>query len=213
MVLDIGRKKSLKIGIFGGTFDPIHLGHLIVAEEARVLLDLDQVIFIPAGRPWFKSRQQVTDVKHRLAMVECATASNPHFSVSKIETTRSGPTYTVETLEELRERYFPEDRLFLIIGVDSLREVDRWQHPEQLFEMATLVGVARPGHEEFDPASLESIAPGASDKVVMLDGPLVEISATDLRHRVATGVSIRYRVPEPVEAYIREHGLYLSEHG
>lgn len=202
----------MKIGILGGTFDPIHLGHLMVAEEARVLLELDQVIFIPAGRPWFKSRQHVTDVKHRLAMVECATAANPYFSVSEIETTRSGPTYTVETLKELRGKYSPEDEFFFIIGVDSLREVDRWQHPEQLFEMATLVGVSRPGHEDFDPASLDAITPGASDKVVMLDGPLVEISATDLRHRVATGVSIRYRVPESVEAYIREHGLYLSEH-
>ena len=124
-----------------------------------------------------------------------------------------GQTYTVETLRELREKYSPEDKLFFIIGVDSLREVDRWQDPEQLFEMATLVGVARPGHEEFDPASLDAITPGASDNVVMLDGPLVDISATDLRHRVATGVSIRYRVPEPVEAYIREHGLYLSDHG
>ena len=201
----------MKIGILGGTFDPIHLGHLMVAEEARVSLNLDQVIFIPAGRPWFKSQQHVTDVKHRLAMVKCATASNPYFSVSEIETTRSGPTYTVETLRELREKYSPEDQLFFIIGLDSLREVDRWQHPEQLFEMATLVGVSRPGHEDFDPASLDAIAPGASDNVVMLDGPLVEISATDLRHRVATGVSIRYRVPESVEAYIREHGLYLSE--
>ena len=103
--------------------------------------------------------------------------------------------------------------MILIIVVDFLLGVDRWQHPEQLFEMATLVGVSRPGHEDFDPASLEGIVPGASDNVVMLDGPLVEISATDLRHRVATGVSIRYRVPESVEAYIREHGLYLSEHG
>ena len=201
----------MKIGIFGGTFDPIHLGHLMVAEEARVLLDLDEVIFIPAGQPWFKSEEYVTDMKHRLAMVECATAANPYFSVSDIETTRSGPTYTVETLKELRKNYSCEDRLYFIIGVDSLRELDRWQHPEQLFELAKLVGVYRPGHEDFDPESLNVITPGASSNVVMLDGPLVEISATDLRHRVATGVSIRYRVPESVEAYIREHGLYLSE--
>ena len=202
----------MNIGILGGTFDPVHMGHLMVAEEARLLLDLEQVIFIPAGQPWFKAVKQVTDVSHRLAMVQCATASNPHFSVSDIETTRSGPTYTVETLKELREKYSSEDELYFIIGVDSLREVDRWRHPEKLFEMATLVGVSRPGHEDFDPASLNAITPGASDKVVMLDGPLVEISATDLRQRVATGVSIRYRVPESVEAYIREHGLYLTDH-
>ena len=198
----------MKIGIFGGTFDPIHVGHLMVAEEARVLLDLDQVIFMTAGHPWFKSGQEVTDVRHRIAMVDCATASNAHFSVSDIEASGTGPTYTVETLKELRDNYSSEDQLYLIMGVDSLREVDRWQHPERLFEMATLVGVSRPGHEDFDAASLDAITTDASEKVVMLDGPLVEISATDLRHRVATGVSIKYRVPESVEAYIREHGLY-----
>ncbi|MCH7786427.1 MAG: nicotinate-nucleotide adenylyltransferase [Chloroflexi bacterium] len=198
----------MKVGVFGGTFDPIHVGHLIVAEEARGRLGLDEVLFVPAGQPWFKAGDGVTEARHRMAMVELAIASNPCFRASDIEIGRAGPTYTVETLIELREQLGPDSEIYLILGLDSLQEIDRWRSPERVFELATVVGMSRPGCADLDAKRLDSIFPGASDRVMMLDGPLIDISATDLRRRVSEGLSIKYRVPESVEAYIYEHGLY-----
>lgn len=198
----------MKVGIFGGTFDPIHMGHLIVAEEASLLLGLDEVLFVPAGQPWFKAGDSVTEAHHRMAMVELAIASNPHFRASDIEIGRTGPTYTVDTLLELREQLEPDSQLYLILGLDALQEIDRWRSVERVFELATVVGMSRPLCEAFDPKRLDSISPGASDRVMMLDGPLIDISATDLRRRVSEGLPIKCRVPESVEAYIYEHRLY-----
>ena len=198
----------MKVGIFGGTFDPIHLGHLIVAEEASALLGLDEMLFVPAGRPWFKASDEVTEARHRMAMVELAIASNPRFRASDIEIGRVGPTYTVDTLVELREQLEPNSEIYLILGLDSLQEIDRWHSPERVFELATVVGMSRPLCAAFDTERLDSIFPGASDRVMMLDGPLIDISATDLRRRVSEGLSIKYRVPESVEAYVYEQGLY-----
>ena len=198
----------MKVGVFGGTFDPIHVGHLIVAEEARGRLGLDEVLFVPAGQPWFKASDSVTEARHRMAMVELAIASNPCFRASDIEIGRAGPTYTVETLIKLREQLGRDSEIYLILGLDSLQEIDRWRSPERVFELATVVGMSRPGCADLDAKRLDSIFPGASDRVMMLDGPLIDISATDLRRRVSEGLSIKYRVPESVEAYVYEQGLY-----
>ncbi len=202
----------MKIGIFGGTFDPIHMGHLVIAEEARILLGLDEVVFIPAGRPWLKSDRTVTEGCHRMAMVALAVKPNPHFQASDVEIRREGLTYTTDTLLEIRQCLGDEVKLFVILGLDSLKELGRWHKPERILEMSTVVGMTRPGYQDFDPSTLDAIRPGASAKVILLNGPLIGISGTDIRRRVSEGLSIKYRVPEPVEAYIRHHGLYGQKH-
>jgi len=200
----------LKVGIFGGTFDPIHTGHLMAAEEARERLGLDEVVLIPAGQPWLKAGQEISDARHRMAMVELATASNSRFRASDLEIRRPGPTYSVDTLEELAGELGPKAKLYLILGVDLLAELVRWREPHRLFELATVVGMSRPRVQDFDIGTLDAITPGASARVVFLDSPMVEISGADLRRRVAAGLSIRYQVPDSVAAYIEEHGLYKS---
>ncbi|MDP6455280.1 MAG: nicotinate-nucleotide adenylyltransferase [SAR202 cluster bacterium] len=200
-----------RIGLLGGTFDPIHMGHLLIAEDVREALDLDVVVFIPAGRPWLKADQTVTEPEHRMAMVELAVSSNPHFQVSDIEVRRPGLTYTVDTLQQLHQEYGPNTKKFLILGMDSLNELARWRSPERLFDLCVVVGVSRPGQEDIDLDNLESLAEGASDKVVLVSGPSVGISGTDIRDRVAHGESIKYRVPEFVESYILDHGLYTRQ--
>ena len=200
-----------KIGLLGGTFDPIHIGHLLIAEDAREALGLDTVVFIPAGRPWLKANQSVTDPQHRLAMVGLAIGPNPHFQVSDIEIRRQGPTYTVDTLEQLQHDYSPNTEKFLILGMDSLNELARWRSPERLFDLCVVVGVSRPGQEEIDIDKLESIAEGASGKIVLISGPSIGISGADIRNRVVHGKSIKYRVPVDVESYILEHGLYTRQ--
>ena len=208
---DSGQAQPSKIGLLGGTFDPIHIGHLLIAEDAREALGLDTVVFIPAGRPWLKANQSVTDPQHRLAMVGLAIGPNPHFQVSDIEVRRQGPTYTVDTLEQLQQDYSPNTEKFLILGMDSLNELARWRSPERLFDLCVVVGVSRPGQEEIDIDKLESIAEGASGKIVLISGPSVGISGTNIRDRVVHGKSIKYRVPVDVESYILEHGLYTRQ--
>ena len=208
---DSEQAQPTKIGLLGGTFDPIHIGHLLIAEDAREALGLDTVVFIPAGRPWLKANQSVTDPQHRLAMVGLAIGPNPHFQVSDIEVRRQGPTYTVDTLEQLQQDYSPNAEKFLILGMDSLNELARWRSPERLFDLCVVVGVSRPGQEEIDIDKLESIAEGASGKIVLISGPSVGISGTNIRDRVVHGKSIKYRVPVDVESYILEHGLYTRQ--
>ena len=197
----------MHVGVFGGTFDPVHLGHLVAAEEATELLALDEMLFVPAGHPWFKAGETVTDAEHRLNMVRLAVESNPRFRVCAVEVARPGPSYTVDTLEHLREKAPSATELFLVLGVDALAEMHRWRCPERVFELATVVGVARPG-AEFDPEPLSSVLPCAAERVIMLDVPLVDVGATDLRRRASAGRSLRYLVPDGVEEYILEHGLY-----
>ena len=208
---DSEQAQPSKIGLLGGTFDPIHIGHLLIAEDAREALGLDTVVFIPAGRPWLKANQSVTDPQHRLAMVGLAIGPNPHFQVSDIEVRRQGPTYTVDTLEQLQQDYSPNAEKFLILGMDSLNDLARWRSPERLFDLCVVVGVSRPGQEEIDIDKLESIAEGASGKIVLISGPSVGISGTNIRDRVVHGKSIKYRVPVDVESYILEHGLYTRQ--
>ena len=198
----------MRLGIFGGTFDPIHNGHLIVAEQVRTEMRLDQVIFIPAGQPWFKEGQTVTDAKHRLEMTRLAVADNPRFAVSDMEIRRDGPTYTVDTLAELRGEMGDGAEFYVILGIDALNELHRWRKPCGVLDLATLVGVTRPGAERVDRAALDSIREGGSDEVVIVDGPLVDISAADVRRRMANGLSVRGMLPGAVEEYIERNSLY-----
>ncbi len=194
--------------MLGGTFDPIHLGHLIVAEHVRTLLELEKVLLIPAGQPYLKEGNEVTEVHHRLAMVKLAVTANPYFEVSSMEINRSGPTYTIDTLEALhKEKPKPLD-IFFIMGMDLLQEISLWRQPERILDLCTVVAVERPGFTESD---LDSIAEGSARRVLRIEGPFIDISATGLREDVARGVSIKYRVPQEVEEYIQANGLYRRE--
>ena len=201
---------GVRLGVLGGTFDPVHIGHLVIAEEARERLDLDEIVFMPTGQPWLKAGQEITAAHHRMAMVELAVESNPFFSSSDMEVRRPGPTYTVDTLAALRCHLGTEAEIFLILGLDSLSDLSRWHEPRRIFELSTVVVMSRPGVADFDQQSLDAISPGAERTVVVLDGPAIGISGTDVRRRVAEGLSIKYRVPEAVEAHINEHGLYRA---
>jgi nicotinate-nucleotide adenylyltransferase len=198
----------MRLGLFGGTFDPIHLGHLILAEGCRESCELDRVWFVVAGQPPHKPGGP-TAVGHRLEMVRIAVAGHPAFEVSEIEAQRPGPHYSVETLEAVhRER--PEDELFFLIGADSLMDLPFWRQPERILELATLVVVNRPG---IDPAqSLLTLNLSPSTRPARhVTIPPIGIASHDLRRRVAEGRSIRYQVPRGVEAYIEAQGLYRTE--
>ena len=201
----------MKIGILGGTFDPVHLGHLMIAEETLSSLGLDRVIFVPAGDPWMKAGTPISPGPIRLAMVLAAVTGNPAFHVSPVELDRSGPSYTVETLEELHADYGLQTEYFFIIGADALKDFGQWRNPERVLELCTLAVVGRPAQEKFDLSLLESILPGIRKRVVVVDGVTISVSATDIRRRMAEGRSIRYLVPSVVEGYIREHGLYKEK--
>ena len=199
----------MRVGILGGTFDPIHLGHLIVAEEARVGRDLEQVIFIPAGQPRLKGEEPQATPEQRLRMVELAVASNPHFRVVRNEVDRAGPTYTVDTLEELQGELGPETTLCFILGLDALGQFHRWKDPERIIQMCELVIVNRPGFQNTAVLD-EQLAryPAIGSKISLLNIPRIEISSTDIRQRAARGGSLRYLVPDPVADYARGQGLY-----
>ena len=200
----------MRVGILGGTFDPVHLGHLLIAEESRVSLGLDQVLFVPAGRPWLKEGQPLTGACHRVRMVELATASNPHFRVVRNEVDRQGPSYTVDTLEELR-RDLPEvSGFYFILGVDAFESFHRWKEPERILELAGLVVVSRPGYAEEERDRLLARYGDRRDRICLLPVHNVDFSATEIRRRAAEGISFRYHVPGSVERYIGEQGLYLN---
>ncbi len=202
----------MRVGILGGTFDPIHLGHLIIAEESRLGLSLDRVLFVPAGQPWLKEGQPLTEAGHRLRMVELAVASNPHFDCLRSELARPGPSYTVDTLEELRAGLGPEVELHFILGRDAFASFHRWKEPERLLDLSRLVVVSRPGYrEEQGEGGIDRIRARYRERaarITVLSVPWVNFSATEIRRRAAAGISFRYQVPEPVERYITEHGLY-----
>ena len=208
-------KVPTRIGILGGTFDPIHNGHLAIAEAARGCLGLDRVIFIPAGRPWLKARAagRISVAEHRMAMVRLAIEGCPHFEASAMEVERSGLTYTVDTLAELQARDVGspcQSEMYLILGMDSVWELRRWHEPERLFEMCVVVAVSRPDTDDITASEFELDFPAASNRFRLLRGPLLNISATDVRSRVADGKPIGDCVPPSVEWYIRDHGLYLG---
>ncbi len=200
----------MNIGVMGGTFDPIHSGHILVAEEARMRLNLTEVLFIPAGQPWLKADRTITRARHRVEMVRLAIADKPYFKLSTMEVDRAGPTYTVDTLVELRGQLKPGDELFLIVGWDDLAQLPRWQKLSHLVQLCFIVVAPRPGYPPPDLKSLEEVVPGLSQRVMLMDKPEVDIRASEIRDRVSRGLSIRHLVPEPVNRYIKQHKLYLS---
>ena len=195
----------MRLGLFGGTFDPIHLGHLILAEQCRESCSLDRVWFVVAGEPPHKRRER-TPIAHRLEMARIAVAGHSAFAVSEIETKRPGPHYSVDTLESVR-RGQPNDELFFLIGADSLNDLPNWRDPARIAQLTTIVVVNRPGIEQVDPAQFPSFGPG-SREIVPVTIPSIGIASTDLRRRASEGKSIRYMVSRGVEAYIEAQGLY-----
>ena len=197
-----------RIGLFGGTFDPPHLGHLVLAECARDRLRLDEVRFIPAGRPPHKPGARISGAQHRVAMARLAVRRNPAFTVSTLETRRGGPSFTIETLRVVAARS-PGARLFLLMGGDSLEEFAGWREPEAILRLATLAVAERPGA---GPARRQGVGPaarrGARRRVTWLDNAEIAVSSSLVRARVRAGRSIRYLVPEAVAAYIARHRLY-----
>jgi nicotinate-nucleotide adenylyltransferase len=189
----------------GGTFDPIHQGHLVTAEEAIWHFQLDEVVFVPTGQPWMKSDRQVAPAEHRYLMTVIATASNPRFSVSRLEVDRKGPTYTVDTLQELRKQAEGDIDLFFITGADAMLEILSWKDPEEVLSQAHFIAATRPG---FDLARFEREAPTSDSRVSVMDIPALAISSTDIRRRVQEGEPIRYLVPEGVQTYIEKFELY-----
>jgi len=198
----------MKVGVLGGTFDPVHNGHLMVAEQVRIHLSLAEVLFVPAGQPWQKNDQPISSAEHRLQMLRLALADKPNFKLSTIEVERAGPSYTVDTIAELRSQLGTEDELFFIVGWDSLAGLPRWREPSRLVELCSLVVVPRPGYVPPELKALEGLIPGLSRSLTLLDEPEIDVSASAIRQRVAEGLSISGLVPEAVEVYITQHGLY-----
>jgi len=196
------------IGVLGGTFDPVHLGHLAIAEEAVQRLSLDRVIFIPAGQPWLKVKRKITSAEHRKKMIELAISDRHLFELSTIEVERSGPSYTVDTLHDLQKELGGKAKFFLILGWDSLNELPRWHNPVELMKLCRLVAFTRLDSKPPDLEALEASVPGIKQSTLLLDIKPIDISSTDIRMRVAEGLPISGLVPYEVEKYIRKHNLY-----
>jgi len=201
------RSTPQRLGIYGGTFDPPHLGHLILAETAADCLGLTQVLFVPAADPPHKSEDDIrAAASHRAAMVERAIAGNGRFALSRVDLDRPGPHYSVDMLRLLHEQH-PGAELVFLIGADSLRDLPRWSRPLELITLATLGVMRRPGVEP-DLTALERVIPGLSWRVQWIDAPLIDIAASDIARRLKTGFSVRYQLPDVVCDYIDAHGLY-----
>lgn len=207
---DLGRDgHPRRLGIMGGTFDPIHIGHLACAEQTREAYGLDAVIFVPAGNPVFKKDRQITPALDRLAMCRLAVEGNPAFDVSAIEVDRGGNTYTVDTLRELRAHYPDNVDLFFITGADAVMNIVKWRESAAIADLARLIAVTRPGYA-LNAERKRAIEDQGNIEVSYLEVTALAISSSDLRHRVAEGLSIRYLTVRCVYDYIREHGLYVS---
>jgi nicotinate-nucleotide adenylyltransferase len=193
-----------RLGVMGGTFDPIHYGHLVTAEEALVQFGLDAVVFVPTGRPWMKQDRTVSSAEDRYLMTVIATASNPKFEVSRIEVDREGPTYTVDTLRALATEH-PDAELTFITGADAMLEILEWKDPEEVLSLAHFIAATRPG---YDLTRFESQAPARKANVSLMSIPALAISSTDIRDRIREGRPIRYLVPEGVKSYVEKAGLY-----
>ncbi len=193
-----------RLGVMGGTFDPVHHGHLVAASEVAARFDLDEVVFVPTGKPSFKQHQAVSPAEHRYLMTVIATASNPRFTVSRVDIDREGTTYTVDTLRDLRAER-PEADLFFITGADAVEQILTWRDAAELFTMAHFVAVTRPGHQ----LSIAGLPP---ERVTLQEVPALAISSTDIRVRARTGQPVWYLVPDGVVQYIGKHGLYRGHH-
>ncbi|NOV98936.1 nicotinate-nucleotide adenylyltransferase [Isoptericola halotolerans] len=196
----MSQQRRPRIGVMGGTFDPIHHGHLVAASEVAALLDLDEVVFVPTGKPSFKQDTQVSPAEHRYLMTVIATASNPRFTVSRVDIDRPGLTYTVDTLRDLRQDR-PDADLYFITGADAIEQLLTWKDTGSLWEMAHFVAVTRPGHR----LTVEGLPP---EGVTTLEVPALAISSTDCRRRAEAGQPVWYLVPDGVVQYIAKHGLY-----
>ncbi|MGC4808583.1 nicotinate-nucleotide adenylyltransferase [Micromonospora sp. DT233] len=190
-----------RVGIMGGTFDPIHHGHLVAASEVADRFGLDEVVFVPTGQPWQKTDQLVTPAEDRYLMTVIATASNPRFQVSRVDIDRGGPTYTVDTLRDLHAEYGPKVQLYFITGADALERILSWKNLDEIFALAHFIGVTRPGFELSD----EHLP---ADTVSLVQVPAMAISSTDCRARVARGEPVWYLVPDGVVQYIAKRRLY-----
>ncbi|NOW01919.1 nicotinate-nucleotide adenylyltransferase [Isoptericola chiayiensis] len=196
----MSEQRRPRLGVMGGTFDPIHHGHLVAASEAAALLDLDEVVFVPTGKPTFKQDTRVSSAEDRYLMTVIATASNPRFTVSRVDIDRPGLTYTVDTLRDLRTAR-PDADLYFITGADAIEQILTWKDADELWRKAHFVAVTRPGH----PLTVEGLP---RDGVTTLEVPALAISSTDCRRRAAAGQPVWYLVPDGVVQYIAKHGLY-----
>jgi nicotinate-nucleotide adenylyltransferase len=208
----MGKLRTKRIGVMGGTFVPIHNGHLVTAEEAWRQFGLDQVLFIPSGNPPHKEDRESLDPENRYLMVVIATATNPHFKVSRMEIDRPGPSYTIDTVKEIHRIYGRNTEVFFITGADAILEILTWKQPEQILQEATFIAATRPG---YDLKRLEESLPDAEKKrhatdprVLVMEIPALAISSTDIRRRVKEGSPITYLVPEGVAEFIEKNGFY-----
>ena len=194
---------TTRVGVMGGTFDPIHHGHLVAASEVAAVLSLDEVIFVPTGNPWQKANKQVTAPEHRYLMTVIATASNPRFTVSRVDIDRQGPTFTIDTLTDLHAER-PNDELFFITGADAMSQITTWKDAHKMWDLATFVAVTRPGHELTVPEE-------AQGRVRVIEIPAMAISSTDIRDRARNELPVWYLVPDGVVQYIHKYHLYTGD--
>lgn len=199
--------RSWRLGVMGGTFDPIHHGHLVAASEVQARFALDEVVFVPTGTPWQKRDRRVSPAEDRYLMTTIATASNPRFSVSRVDIDRGGDTYTVDTLRDLRAERGPNTELFFITGADALSKILTWRGVEELFDLAQFVGVSRPGVD----LSEKDLAHLPEDKVTMIEVPALAISSTACRQRALENLPLWYLVPDGIVQYISKRGLYQED--
>ena len=198
----------MRLCILGGTFDPPHIGHLVMAEMAREALDAAQVLFVPAADPPHKDETRLP-IEHRLSMLQRATADNPHFILSRADIDRPGPHYSVDMVRIIQTQH-PDAELFFLIGADSLRDLPKWYRPQELIRLCRLAVMPRPGVDTA-PDMHEDVIPGLAARVVMIDAPMVDVSSTEIAARLRAGKSVRYLVPQPVLDYIVANGLYRYE--
>ena len=201
----------MKIGVLGGTFDPIHLGHLAVAEEATWLLALSKVIFMPAGHPYFKDSAAISPAEDRLKMLELATAGQPDYIISRLEIERPGPSYAVDTIAKIKKQLNPGDDLLFIMGWDSLMSLPLWHEADRLIKLCRIVAAPRPGYPQPNLKTLEKDLPGLAERVIVMERPLIDISATLIREKVRRGLPIDGLVSPAVAEYIKEKGLYKGK--
>jgi nicotinate-nucleotide adenylyltransferase len=196
-----GNSLSKKKGIMGGTFDPIHYGHLVTAEEVRDYFDLEEVVFVPSARPPHKIGQEISDPEHRYLMVVLATVTNPYFRVSRVEIERPGPSYSIDTVRYFKKIWGEDTEIFFITGADAFAQISSWNNPAELLNLCTFVAASRPGYRLRLEGSLQG-------KIEVIEVSALAISSSEIRRRVKRGESIKYLLPEAVENYIYKHGLY-----
>jgi nicotinate-nucleotide adenylyltransferase len=198
----------MRIGVLGGTFDPIHLGHLAIADEAFRLLELRKLIFMPAGHPYFKDSAAISPAEDRIKMLELAIAGQPEYAVSRLETERKGPSYAVDSMDKIKKQLDPSDELFFIMGWDSLMTLPLWHEADRLIRLCRVVAAPRPGYPEPDLNALEKDLPGIAERAIVMARPQIDISASLIREKVCRGLSIDGLVPPAVCRYIQDKGLY-----